>query len=307
MITKEKFQAIAELDLNPIKVKLMHKESGEGWTLEYANMIEFEYRRFLYLVKAYPNENIAPMSDVDVFWHYHILDTMKYAADCDSTFGYFLHHFPYVGLDDDDAPTRERVGLRMQALYQMNFGEPYGHAGTAEQQTGATANCYEGSSDAASVRQVAAYCYVNKPIRTASGDAAYCYVTKPAGGVSQASAYCYTDNKAGASAQQASYCYVANQHRASAQEPAYCYVAKPAGAAAREAAYCYVEKPRDTGAQKAAYCYVTKPGDASAQRSAYCYVTSPAGVSAQGTGYCYVTQPANGRSRQDVEYSTLVT
>ena len=25
---------IAELDLDPIKVKLMHKESGEGWSLD---------------------------------------------------------------------------------------------------------------------------------------------------------------------------------------------------------------------------------------------------------------------------------
>jgi hypothetical protein len=33
--------AIAELDLDPIKVKLMHKESGEGWSLERANAVEF--------------------------------------------------------------------------------------------------------------------------------------------------------------------------------------------------------------------------------------------------------------------------
>jgi hypothetical protein len=31
------FNAIAELDLEAIKVKLMHAASGEGWTLERAN------------------------------------------------------------------------------------------------------------------------------------------------------------------------------------------------------------------------------------------------------------------------------
>ena len=75
---------INALDLDPIKVKLMHKESGEGWSLERANAVEFEYRRFLTLMKKYPHEQTSPLVDVDTFWHYHILDTMKYAADCEA-------------------------------------------------------------------------------------------------------------------------------------------------------------------------------------------------------------------------------
>lgn len=118
--------AIAALDLEPIKVKLMHRESGEGWTLERANAVEFEYRRFLYLMKKFPNEQTAPLVDVDTFWHYHILDTMKYALDCDSVFGHFLHHFPYLGLrGEDDEAAHLRVGRRMQELYEDTFGEAY--------------------------------------------------------------------------------------------------------------------------------------------------------------------------------------
>lgn len=118
--------AINALDLEPIKVKLMHLESGEGWTLEHANAIEFEYRRFLLLMKKFPHEQTAPLVDVDTFWHYHILDTMKYAADCDAVFGYFLHHFPYIGLrGEDDAAAHVRVGLRMKQLYESTFGEDY--------------------------------------------------------------------------------------------------------------------------------------------------------------------------------------
>jgi hypothetical protein len=120
------FNTIAELDLDPIKVKLMHKESGEGWTLEQANAVEFEYRRFLCLMKLFPHEQTAPLFDVDIFWHYHILDTMKYAADCERVFGYFLHHFPYVGLrGEDDEVTHQQVGVRMQELYESTFGEAY--------------------------------------------------------------------------------------------------------------------------------------------------------------------------------------
>ncbi|RFP09737.1 hypothetical protein D0T25_29155 [Duganella sp. BJB488] len=117
---------INALDLEPIKVKLMHKESGEGWSLERANAIETEYRRFLFLMKQFPNEQTAPLVDVDTFWHYHILDTMKYAVDCEAVFGYFLHHFPYIGLrGEDDLEAHERLGNRMQELYEETFGESY--------------------------------------------------------------------------------------------------------------------------------------------------------------------------------------
>jgi hypothetical protein len=124
--------AIAALDLEPIKVKLMHEESGEGWTLERANAVEFEYRRFLILMKKFPDEQTAPLVDVDTFWHYHILDTMKYAADCEAVFGHFLHHFPYLGLrGEDDEAAHVRVGMRMKELYEDTFGEDYVRAAPA--------------------------------------------------------------------------------------------------------------------------------------------------------------------------------
>jgi hypothetical protein len=126
MNSKPQFNTIAELDLDPIKVKLMHKESGEGWSLEKANTMEFEYRRFLCLMKMFPDEQVAPLFDVDIFWHYHILDTMKYAVDCEQVFGYFLHHFPYSGLrGDDDEAVHKQIGARMQELYEATFGEAY--------------------------------------------------------------------------------------------------------------------------------------------------------------------------------------
>jgi hypothetical protein len=126
MNSNAQLKLIAELNLDPIKVKLMHKESGEGWSLAQASAVEVEYRRFLSLMKLFPNEQVAPRFDVDIFWHYHILDTMKYAIDCQHIFGYFLHHFPYIGMsgeDEDDAALR--ASARMQKLYEASFGEPY--------------------------------------------------------------------------------------------------------------------------------------------------------------------------------------
>jgi hypothetical protein len=77
-------------------------------------------------MKMYPAEQTAPLFDVDTFWHYHILDTMKYAADCENVFGYFLHHFPYIGLrGEDDEAAHQHAGSRMQELYEATFGEAY--------------------------------------------------------------------------------------------------------------------------------------------------------------------------------------
>ena len=126
MNANEALKVIMALDLDPIKVKLMHARSGEGWSLDKANAIEKEYRRFLYLMKTYPDASTAPLEDVDTFWHYHILDTMKYARDCDVVFGYFLHHYPYVGLrGEDDEQFRIDSGERMRTLYEVTFGETY--------------------------------------------------------------------------------------------------------------------------------------------------------------------------------------
>jgi hypothetical protein len=123
------FEAIYALDLDQIKSKLMHPDAGEGWSRDKVDAVEEQYRRFLCVMQAFPDEQTSPMVDVDTFWHYHILDTMKYARDCAQAFGYFVHHFPYLGLrGDDDALALEASGDRMAALYEQLFEEPYGQA-----------------------------------------------------------------------------------------------------------------------------------------------------------------------------------
>jgi uncharacterized protein YidB (DUF937 family) len=155
MISNAEYKAIAELDLDPIKVKLMHKESGEGWTLEHANKVEVEYRRHLYLMKMFPGQT-APVVDVDTFWHYHILDTMKYAVDCDVVFGFFLHHFPYLGMrGEDDAAALERMGDRARELYEETFGEP---CGLTADEPAAAAWCSDGITQAVLGNKAAAWC-----------------------------------------------------------------------------------------------------------------------------------------------------
>lgn len=113
-----------ELDLEPIMVKVMDSEEGMGWSLDFTNRVTHEYRKFLVLCKENPDIAIVPSSFVDDFWHFHILDTQKYQEDCESFFGYFLHHFPYFGMrgKEDEANLKMAWADTCQ-LYQARFGE----------------------------------------------------------------------------------------------------------------------------------------------------------------------------------------
>src|SRR5712691_12337115 len=115
--------AIDALDLDPIKLKLMNPEEGQGWSREYADRMELAYKRFLTLLVTHPEETLAPCKDVDKFWHGHILDTLKYAEDCDRVFGRFLHHFPYFGMRGaEDAANLAKAAENTRRLYRQEFG-----------------------------------------------------------------------------------------------------------------------------------------------------------------------------------------
>ena len=165
--------AVMQLDLSAIKAKLMHVASGEGWSLEQANAVEHEYRRFLCLMTTFPDETITPLVDVDTFWHYHILDTMKYAADCQQAFGYFVHHYPYVGLrGDDDEQFRIDSGERTRQLYEAMFGDAMAMRTDAAPEVDATlAGAWCAGPGAKTIAGATAWC-AGPGAKTATGDGA---------------------------------------------------------------------------------------------------------------------------------------
>jgi hypothetical protein len=116
-------ERIAAIDLSMIKVKLQDPEEGAGWSVEYAEMVEAEYRKFLCLTGWYPDHAIVPSKIIDTFWHAHILDTQAYAPDCERSFGFFLHHFPYFGMrgPEDAAQLGDAYDGTLE-LYEQHFG-----------------------------------------------------------------------------------------------------------------------------------------------------------------------------------------
>jgi len=116
-------EAIENIDLEPIKVKLMDKDEGQGWTLNQANEIEVWYRRFLFLSWKHQEQSIVPNKLVDKFWHQHILDTRKYAEDCERIFGFFFHHFPYFGMRGaEDKANLDSCFTETNELFVQEFG-----------------------------------------------------------------------------------------------------------------------------------------------------------------------------------------
>jgi hypothetical protein len=93
--TRDYARLVADLDLSLVKQKAAGRHR---WRDEQANAAEADYRRFLYLMATNPTQPIVPWTqDLDNLWHEHILDTKRYAEDCQRIFGRFIHHDPHIG------------------------------------------------------------------------------------------------------------------------------------------------------------------------------------------------------------------
>lgn len=107
------------LDLAPIAFTLQR----HGWTYQQITGAMGRYLLFLMLIYLYPNSKIVPTQEIDQVWHHHILDTSKYAEDCQMLFGHFVHHFPYFGYRDDaDHQQWQTAFTETQQLFAQNFG-----------------------------------------------------------------------------------------------------------------------------------------------------------------------------------------
>ena len=89
---------INSIDFSMIIDKIVRTK---GWKKRRVLQICELYRHFLFLKKKYGMDDAAlpPSEEIDEFWHNHILDTKKYRHDCEQIFGFYLDHYPYLGMD----------------------------------------------------------------------------------------------------------------------------------------------------------------------------------------------------------------
>lgn len=129
MSASDALRRLEVLDLDMIRKKLADPDEGKGWSSAELDLAEREYRRFLALHLMYPGMAIVPCSFVDEVWHAHILDTQAYGPDCQAVFGFFLHHFPYFGMrDEQDAVDLSTAYDMTLNRYEDAFGEPAAQA-----------------------------------------------------------------------------------------------------------------------------------------------------------------------------------
>jgi hypothetical protein len=210
--------AVQALDLESVKIRLMDAELGEGWSREYADSIEAAYKTYLTMLAKYQEhaEDIMLAKDVDEFWHTHILQTMKYADDCEKVFGAFLHHNPHVGpRTAADMQARAEMAEKTRCMYAQEFGEAQDTAWS-----GSVASTQGAAYSSAAIRGAAAYssaairaadaAYSSAAIRAAqaayssaairAGKAAYSSATLRAQNAAYSSAAIRTDSAAYSSA-----------------------------------------------------------------------------------------------------------
>jgi hypothetical protein len=114
-----KWQSIMALDLQSVKDRLFSKQ-GWWWRLRHsADQLEKEYRQFLYLISTNPGQTVVPWSqELDDFWHEHILDTAKYARDCEAIWGRFIQHNPQA---PKGTARHGKAYIATQRLYRAAF------------------------------------------------------------------------------------------------------------------------------------------------------------------------------------------
>ena len=93
---KEARSLLEKEDFSFVKHRLLIKkeDGGLGWSEEKADLIEDQYKAFLFVCWKYNDAYNVPSKDIDEFWHSHILFTRSYKNLCDRLYGYFLHHQP---------------------------------------------------------------------------------------------------------------------------------------------------------------------------------------------------------------------
>jgi hypothetical protein len=84
--------------IDALDFSLMKERFLSDYSYEQVQQMEKEYKGFLFLQAAYPIQILVPTEKIDIMWHAHILDTMRYANDCENIYGYFLHHYPYLSM-----------------------------------------------------------------------------------------------------------------------------------------------------------------------------------------------------------------
>ncbi|VAW56044.1 hypothetical protein MNBD_GAMMA07-948 [hydrothermal vent metagenome] len=93
-----------------------------GWSIDFANQVVIEYKRFIYLV-AISKHEVTPSDQVDQAWHLHMTYTRSYWVDlCKNILGFELHHNPTKGGREEGVKFNRQYSETLE-LYNHTFNE----------------------------------------------------------------------------------------------------------------------------------------------------------------------------------------
>jgi len=120
-------EALARVDAVDLSRQAQLLKVSTELSAEEIRRVEVSYRRWLALNLCYPNLSLSPSQEVDIFWHYHILDTPRYRCDCGEIFGKYLDHSP--SFDAEASSAKFEV---TRQLWQFHFGETLHASGNCD-------------------------------------------------------------------------------------------------------------------------------------------------------------------------------
>jgi len=124
-------QRVRSLKISSLVDQLNHSPRSANWTEKEMRKTIAQYFAFLYLVDHYPNLALVPTQNIDHIWQCHILDTEKYAMDCQILFNRFVHRFSFLEFSYEDDRNQFSQGKRQnnlaasvltQVLFRKHFG-----------------------------------------------------------------------------------------------------------------------------------------------------------------------------------------
>ncbi|UAB77371.1 hypothetical protein INR77_11195 [Erythrobacter sp. SCSIO 43205] len=93
------------------------------WTVEHAEAVIHEYKRFCYLACTAEHE-VTPSDAVDQVWHLHLTFSREYWGEfCPTVLGMDLHHGPTAGGTVERTRYYDQYAQTFRS-YERTFGEP---------------------------------------------------------------------------------------------------------------------------------------------------------------------------------------
>ncbi|MFC5410830.1 glycine-rich domain-containing protein-like [Larkinella bovis] len=83
------------------------------------------YKKFLFLIKKYPNQKFIPTVDIDYYWHQHLESPVSYYNDCINIFGNILSHNGGFGRNRNERQQWKELFQKTSYLWQLEYNEPY--------------------------------------------------------------------------------------------------------------------------------------------------------------------------------------